>query len=73
LAARGQGGRLIVLARLGGDAADITCDASPHASVVLTTEDEDVADAPQPIAVSVEEGKIRLRFHRPGAAVLMAD
>jgi maltooligosyltrehalose trehalohydrolase len=73
LALNYRDGRLLVVARLGGHGADITCDASPQASVVLTTEDEDVADAPQPIVIRVEEGKIGLRFRRPGAAVLMVD
>jgi maltooligosyltrehalose trehalohydrolase len=65
-----QHGTLVAVARIGGDAADIVIDASAQTSLVLTTEDEDVVDAPKPIAVTVEHGKVRVRFHRPGAVVL---
>ncbi len=66
-------GRLLVLARLSGGAGEIAWEVSRAASLVLTTEDEDVADAPQPIGVAAEHGRMRIRFQRPGAAVLMAD
>jgi maltooligosyltrehalose trehalohydrolase len=66
-------GALVVLARLSGGPAEITLDPSRQLSVVLTTEDEDVADAPQPIGVTAEGGRMRVRFRRPGAAVLMSD
>jgi maltooligosyltrehalose trehalohydrolase len=68
-----QAGRLMVVVKIGGHAADISCDASPRASVVLSTEDEDVAEEPQPIAARLDGSRAHVRFHRPGAVVLMAD
>jgi hypothetical protein len=66
-------GALVVFARLSGGPAAITWDVSRQAAVVLTTEDEDVADAPQPIGVTAEGARMRVYFQRPGAVVLVAD
>jgi maltooligosyltrehalose trehalohydrolase len=68
-----QCGRLIVLVRLQGEIADVSYPLTRSASVYLSTEDEDVADAPEPILIRFERNEVRVHFSRPGAVVLLAD
>ena len=66
-------GRLVVVAKLGGEAADVPCEFTSPATVCLTTEDADVTEAPQPIVAEREPGRIRIHFARPGAIVWCAS
>ena len=68
---RGAHDRILVIVRLTGAGAVIV-DAGSGARVLLTTEDEDVAPDPRPIAFTARGTEAELRFGRPGAVVLQA-
>jgi len=65
-----DGGRLVVIARLGGAAARVSYPLSAAATAWLTTEDPEIADTPRPPAITHANGSIEVAFERPGAIVL---
>ena len=63
------GGPVVLIARLSGGPADVEAPGDAPAQTLFTTEDDDVAIDPCPMAIDVGT-PIRLRFTRPGAIVL---
>ena len=68
---RGGGEYAWLIARLAG-AGEARMTGVGGAQVVLTTEDPDLAQDPQPIAVTLSGDSAEVRFRRPGAVLLRA-
>ena len=63
--------QIVVVVRLTG-AGEVIVPAGSGARLLLTTEDDDVAPDPRPIALALRDGQAELRFARPGAAILQS-